>query len=103
MSQEVMGQKLHIKGSISPIENAKDKTLEADPNFKRSMMICQSNGKMLAPIVNHTRRRLLFKLLWRKYLCNIKRKEVMLFHPVFLMFQITMYYILFCISLYTYY
>ena len=50
------------------IENAKDKTLEADLNFKRSMTVCQSNGKMLAPIINYTRRRrLLFKLLLRKY------------------------------------
>ena len=60
MSQEVTGAKnFTLKECLETsncIENAKDKTLEADPHFKRSMMICQGNGKMLAPIIYYTRR-----------------------------------------------
>lgn len=31
------------------IESVRDKMLEADPNFERSMTICQGIGKMLTP------------------------------------------------------
>lgn len=84
------------------IENAKDKTLEADLNFKSSMTICQRKWKDACSYHKlYKKKKITVQITTEKVFLRYKEKWNKAFSfSVFLMFQIMVYWIL--LFLYTF-